>query len=194
MDSGSPSTPETLVTTGEGVQNLHRDVFYIPDPTLAFLGLSINTSAFSFFEYQALSVARVFARKAILPSTHRMRELNASIAREKGGSRFVHLLGKEGERKYVRETVEWLNRDAERFGGDAIEGHTEEWLKASDTVLPRIAAKYGVDLQDIVTEDGLIREVTRARLGDSRENVLPPVVARPLLPADSVAQPVRIAV
>jgi hypothetical protein len=60
-----------------------------------------------------------------------------------GIGRFTHFLGKEGERRYVRETVEWINRDAAESGAALIEGHTKEWLAASDAIGDLIAAKYG---------------------------------------------------
>lgn len=72
--SGSrPDVDRVLVTNGESVRNLYRDVFYIPDPALTFLGLSVNTSAFSFFEYQSISVARVLSGQAFLPDEKTMR-------------------------------------------------------------------------------------------------------------------------
>lgn len=120
--------------------------------------------------------------------------INAEAVREKGSGRFIHLLGKEGERKYVRETVEWINRDAERFGGEAIEGHTEEWLKSSDTVLPRIAAKYGVDVQAILTENGSIREVSKSVLQKDREDVPSPRSTWGAPLANPAFRPVEIAV
>jgi hypothetical protein len=70
QDPGSSAAvgdEELLITSGEHVRNLYRDVFYVPDPTLSFLGLSVNTSAFSFFEYQGIAVARVFSGQAWLP-------------------------------------------------------------------------------------------------------------------------------
>jgi hypothetical protein len=58
QDPGSSAAvgdEELLITSGEHVRNLYRDVFYV------------NTSAFSFFEYQGIAVARVFSGQAWLP-------------------------------------------------------------------------------------------------------------------------------
>ncbi|OXG54155.1 dimethylaniline monooxygenase [Cryptococcus neoformans] len=138
-------TVTPIVTNGDGVLNVYRDVFYIPDPTLTFLGLSVNTSAFSFFEYQALSIARVFAGTARLPNESSRWKAYRNLVREKGEGKFSHLLGKDGERSYVRETVQWLNRDAEWSGASKVEGHTAEWLAESDKIPFLIAAKFGLD-------------------------------------------------
>ncbi|WWC67381.1 uncharacterized protein I206_101289 [Kwoniella pini CBS 10737] len=133
-----------LVSDGSGVLNLWRDVFYIPDPTLTFIGLSVNTSAFSFFEYQSISIARVLAGKARIPIEAKRWADYAELVNEKGEGKFSHLLNRDGERKYVKETVEWLNRDAEWSGSESIEGHTPEWIAESDKMQELLAMKYGV--------------------------------------------------
>ncbi|GFZ50283.1 hypothetical protein JCM24511_08039 [Saitozyma sp. JCM 24511] len=134
---------ELLITSGEHVRNLYRDVFYVPDPTLSFLGLSVNTSAFSFFEYQGIAVARVFSGQAWLPDLAGRRQALAAHEAVMGDGKFTHFLGKEGERRYVRETVEWVNRHALENGAKPVEGHSEEWLAASDQIAELITKKYG---------------------------------------------------
>jgi cation diffusion facilitator CzcD-associated flavoprotein CzcO len=141
---GAPNTPTTLVTDGRGVYNLYRDVFYIPDPTLAFVGLSVNTSAFSFFEYQSLCVARVFSGTARLPDERGRRKEYAAWIAERGEGKFSHLMGAAREQTYVREVVEWLNRDAAWSGATPVEGHSEAWLAAASAWKARLAPAYGV--------------------------------------------------
>ncbi|WWC57473.1 uncharacterized protein I303_100005 [Kwoniella dejecticola CBS 10117] len=135
---------EPLVECGDQVLNLYRDVFYIPDPTLTFIGISVNTSSFSFFEYQSISIARVFTGTARLPSQKRQREALAEVVAKKGKGKFRHFMGQEGERAYVKSTVEWLNEDAKWSGAPTVEGHSAEWLHESDQIETKIAAKYGV--------------------------------------------------
>jgi hypothetical protein len=147
--SASPPPEDALVTAGDQVLNLYRDVFYIPDPTLTFIGLSVNTSAFSFFEYQSISVARVWSQQARLPTQEAQREALAAVVASKGDGKFRHFMGKDGEREYVRETVEWINRDAKDTGATEVEGHSEQWLWESDQTLVKIAARYGVDPADL---------------------------------------------
>jgi hypothetical protein len=146
------------------VLNLYRDVFYIPDPTLSFLGVSVNTSAFSFFEYQSISIARVYSSLARLPNEARRWEAYNRMIREKGEGKFSHFLGKEGERNYVKETVAWLNKDAEWSGADRVEGHDAEWLKASDNILASISSKYGL------TEE--VWKTIRAGKGDDLAGII----------------------
>jgi ACS family pantothenate transporter-like MFS transporter len=50
-----------LVTDGTQVHNLHKVIFYIPDPTLAFVGLRFYTFTHSVFDLQAITVAHVLS-------------------------------------------------------------------------------------------------------------------------------------
>ncbi|KXJ96473.1 hypothetical protein Micbo1qcDRAFT_114077, partial [Microdochium bolleyi] len=67
---------DEIVVTRDGLltHNLHRDIWYIPDPSLAFVGVVFHTSTFSMFDFQAAVVARVLAGFAQLPAREEMRE------------------------------------------------------------------------------------------------------------------------
>lgn len=138
-----------LITDGGNVRNLYRDVFYNPDPTLTFLGISINTATFSFFEYQALSITRVFSGQAHLPNETDRREEVRLREKERGSGKFLHLLGKEGDLAYVKETVQWLNEDGKELGGEPIEGRSPEWLAVSDQMLAKLTERHGISLADL---------------------------------------------
>ncbi|KAK8844850.1 hypothetical protein IAR55_006700 [Kwoniella newhampshirensis] len=152
--SSRPAALTPLVTDGSGVLNLYRDVFYIPDPTLTFLGLSVNTSAFSFFEYQSISIARVFAGKARLPDEAGRWKAYASLVREKGEGKFSHLLNRDGERTYVKDTVEWINSEAKVFGAEPIAGHSPEWLAESEKIQQLIAERYNLQPEQLAAIRG----------------------------------------
>ncbi|KAK5996397.1 Flavin-containing monooxygenase ustF2 [Cladobotryum mycophilum] len=124
--------PRTLVTReGNMTHNLHRDMFYIEDPTLAFIGVPYHNATFSLFDFQAQVVARVLAGKAQLPSRDEMRNEYEKRIEEKGVGRLFHSMIEEGaEQSYVQELVDWVNKDAERHGLEPMKGHTEPWLKA----------------------------------------------------------------
>ena len=61
-----------LVTDGTQVHNIHKDIFYIPDPTLAFVGVPFHIATFTFSEYQAIAVAAAFSGRAWVPSKEAM--------------------------------------------------------------------------------------------------------------------------
>lgn len=123
--------PEVLVTSeGEMAHNLHKDIFYIPDPTLVFVGVPYHVATFSLFDFQSQIVSRVFAGKALLPSDEEMRKEYHQRVLQKGAGRSFHSLrGYNDEVRYVKDLVDWANRDAERLGIDHIEGHSEQWLE-----------------------------------------------------------------
>ena len=115
-----------LVTDGTQVHNLHKDIFYIPDPTLAFVGVPYYTATFTLFEFQAIVVANVFAGIAELPSNSDMRDEYTRKIKEKGSGKRFHSL-KDVEEFYVLELLEWINAFREKHGLAAIEGHSDHW-------------------------------------------------------------------
>jgi cation diffusion facilitator CzcD-associated flavoprotein CzcO len=140
-----------LVTDGTQVHNLHKDIFYIPDPTLAFVGTSYYVATMSFFEFQAIAVAAVFSGRAKLPSEEEMREEYRAKVVNKGYGRAFHALhGIEAET--VRELVEWINADAELSGAPKIQGHSDEWIKEDEVKLEKLRKRFAQKQQDNGTE------------------------------------------
>ena len=118
-----------LVTDGTQVHNLYKDIFYIPDPTLAFIGKPYFTATFTLFEFQAIALAAVYAGLVDMPSVEEMRvEYEERVHRKGVGKSFHSLRGEEVE--YVRELVEWVNSRSEERQFEPIQGHTKEWLEA----------------------------------------------------------------
>jgi hypothetical protein len=127
----------TLVTDGSQAHNLHKDIFYIPDPTLAFVGIPFFTCTFTFFELQAIVVSKVFSGQAWLPSEAEMRkEYNEKVQQKGYGKAFHTLLG--AEVPHVAGLVEWVNSQAPMTGGEKMEGHTEAFLNAYPSLLARL--------------------------------------------------------
>ncbi|KAL2061864.1 hypothetical protein VTL71DRAFT_7242 [Oculimacula yallundae] len=119
-----------LVTDGTQIHNLHKDIFYIPDPTLTFVGIPFYTATFTLFEYQAIAVAAVFAGFAQTPSEAEMRAEYAEKLKTKGCGRTFHsLMGAQVE--YVNSLVDWVNSQADTTGGAKFEGHSQEWIDES---------------------------------------------------------------
>ncbi|KAF9884736.1 hypothetical protein FE257_001298 [Aspergillus nanangensis] len=129
-----------LVTDGMQVHNLHKDIFYIPDPTLAFIGVPYYTATFSLFEFQAIALAAVFSEVAPLPTDMRSEYLDK--VRRIGYGRNFHSL-KDGEEAYVRDLMEWVNVSRRRYGLALIEGHTPAWHRAKAAQRERIKAFFG---------------------------------------------------
>ncbi len=128
--SAEEAGPNTLVSAdGEMVHNLYKDMFYIGDPTLAFVGVPYHTATFSLFDFQAQVVSRVLSGKARLPDDASMRRDYAARVKAKGLGRAFHSLRGAGlEIEYVADLVGWMNRDAAKLGVAPMQGHTAEWI------------------------------------------------------------------
>ena len=131
-----------LVTDGTQVHNLHKDIFYIPDPSLIFIGIPFFTATFTLFEFQAIAVAAVLSGKALLPSAEDMQREYEQRLRMKGTGKMFHSL-KDREVDYVNELVDWVNRDGKRVGAASVEGHTEAWHEANVERLERLRDIFG---------------------------------------------------
>ncbi|KAH7079526.1 dimethylaniline monooxygenase [Paraphoma chrysanthemicola] len=138
---------ELLVTDGSQFHNLHKDIFYINDPSLVFVGVPFFTATFTLFEFQAMVVAIVLSGQAKLPSRAAMRDEYAERVKVKGyGKAFHSLRDREGE--YVKELLEWVNRDLEDAGKHRLEGHTKQWHAAREEQLERIKALFAAPTTD----------------------------------------------
>ena len=128
--SAQDANEELLVTSGQQTHNLHKDIWYIPDPTLAFVGVPYHVATFSCFEFQATALAAVFAGRASLPSRAEMRQEYVDRVRRKGAGRFFHSLKKRGDEiGYVNELVELVNGH-QPVSAPIMIGHSSRWHKA----------------------------------------------------------------
>ncbi|KAI0115789.1 hypothetical protein GGR51DRAFT_502121 [Nemania sp. FL0031] len=124
---------EKIVITADGytTHNLHKDIFYIPDPTLVFIGVSQLVSTFSLFDFQAKVMAKVLAGRVRLPAESAMKaEQRDRKARFQPGDRFHALL--LGEQVYIAEVLTWVNASLTEFGLAPMKGMDAEWLRAYD--------------------------------------------------------------
>ncbi|KAL3478541.1 major facilitator superfamily domain-containing protein [Aspergillus californicus] len=142
-DSLSPeeADDEIIVTNGNQAHNLHKDIFYIPDPTLAFVGVPFYTATFTLFEFQAIVVANTFAGNANLPSEKIMRHEYSNKVKEKGHGKRFHSL-KDVEEQYVNDLLAWINPSRIERGLAPIEGHTETWKTAKEAQGERLKAFF----------------------------------------------------
>jgi Flavin-binding monooxygenase-like len=134
-DSATPeqANETVLITDGTQIHNLHKDIFYIPDPTLAVVGIPFYTATFTFFEFQAIAVAAVFSGRAWVPSGEAMKAEYKERVKQKGSGRAIHDL-KGTSVQYVEELVDWLNSQAEVTGAEKVEGYSKEWQEESKLI------------------------------------------------------------
>ncbi|KAG4027285.1 hypothetical protein MFRU_031g00340 [Monilinia fructicola] len=168
--SPAEANETVLVTDGTQLHNLHKDIFYIPDPTLAFVGTAYYVSTFSLFEFQAIAVAAVFSGRAQLPSEEAMREEYILRVKEKGFGRAFHALNEGREPKYVRELVAWINSDAELNGWPKVQGHSEAWLKEDEIKMGKLRERFEKRKQEQEEKEAAIPEIYDLRSQGSLPN------------------------
>lgn len=136
-----------IVTDGTMAHNLHKDIFYIPDPTLAFVGVPYYTATFTLFEFQAIVVAAVFSGVVQIPTESSMREEYTERVQQHGAGREFNSL-KDKEEIYVQDILRWINSDRAGQGLPPIEGHTDAWLKAKEKQKERFRLRFAGNGQD----------------------------------------------
>ena len=132
---------KVLVTDGTMFHNLHKDIFYISDPSLAFVGVPFFTATFTLFEFQAMVLAKVWAGLAELPSEQEMRKEYNDRINKKGYGKAFHSL-KDKEEEYVNELLAWVNLDLAKHGKPVLSGHSEQWKVAREEQVQRFKALF----------------------------------------------------
>ncbi|KAK6828547.1 hypothetical protein PG987_011888 [Apiospora arundinis] len=122
---------DQVIITSDGcvTHNLHKDVFYLADPTLAFVGVQYHISTFSLFDFQGEVVARVFSGRAELPAEAAMRReyglRRDKMALHNSSKEFHSLWGTETD--YIDTILGWVNQEAARLGHEAMKGVDDRW-------------------------------------------------------------------
>ncbi|CAO3632496.1 unnamed protein product [Mucor fragilis] len=134
-----------LVKDGTQVYNLHKDIFYIPNPTLSFVGIPFHIATFSLFEFQSYAIARVYADAAKLPTEESMRLEWQERLLQKGGGREFHALGSELELAYIKDITTWVNRDGKSLGKPVVEEHNQAWIDVKDQSLTALKKALNIE-------------------------------------------------
>ncbi|KAH6645436.1 FAD dependent oxidoreductase [Truncatella angustata] len=139
---------ETVIITSDGrtAHNLHEDIFYIPDPTLAFMGITHFASTFSMYDFQAQVLAAVFAERVALPSKAAMRaEQRRRKSRVLPGTLLnsIFLL----DDFVIHRMLHWVNKDLVARGIEALQGPDHWWWEAFKTERENARPLLGI-LQD----------------------------------------------
>ncbi len=136
-----------LSPTGARVENLYQHIFYIPSPSLTFIGLPSKIIPFRTFEAQAAVIARVWAGRLSLPPEGEMWEWERELVKKRGGGRAFHVLPYPTDFEYHDSLVEWAGRAEGEGGGEGQgRGKTERkwdereyWARGR---FPAIKAKF----------------------------------------------------
>ena len=103
----------SLLTTGKGVHNLYKHLFYIPDPTIVFPALPMSVSPLPVSDAQSAVVAAVWANALKLPPRAEMEQWSANLESEKGGD-VLHRFPSGADGVYLNEFHEWAAQATEK--------------------------------------------------------------------------------
>ena len=146
------SLESKLITTGERVHNTYEHLFYIDNPTIAFIGLPVKIVPFRLDEAQAAVVARLWAGRLELPSTQEMRRWEEGVIAERGAGKAFHDLSFSKEFEYHDELVNWATRASGRGGKMPMRWSAKErWAREWIPSIKRAFADKGDARHDIKT-------------------------------------------
>ena len=141
-----------IISTGERVQHLYKQMFYIDDPTIAFLGLPSKVVPFRTIEGQAAIIARVWAGRLELPSKLEMSNWEEAIIAERGVGKAFHVLLFPKDFEYHNDLVDWAARATGQGGKLPMRWSAQEfWERERFPDVKRAFADKGRARHDIKT-------------------------------------------
>lgn len=151
----SSISPE-LISTGERVQNLYKHLFYIPNPTLAFVGLPSKIIPFRTVESQSAVVARVWSRRIHLPSRLEMRKWEERLIAERGSRKPFHVLPFPQDFEYHNDLVAWASSAQGSRGRVPLKWTEKEtWLRERFPAIKKAFADKGEKRHAVKTVEEL---------------------------------------
>lgn len=146
------SLESKLISTGERVQHLYKHLFYIDDPTIAFIGLPSKIIPFRTDEGQGAVVARVWAGRLELPSALKMSKWEEDAIAERGTGKAFHVLSFPQDFEYHNELVDWAMRATGRGGKMPTRWSAKErWARERFPAIKKAFADKGEARHDIKT-------------------------------------------
>ena len=148
-----------VISTGMRVENLYQHIFYIPEPSLAFLGLPSKIVPFRTFEGQAAVISRIWSGRSALPSIQEMKDWEEHLVKEKGAGKAFHVLDFPMDFEYHNEMVEWAQRAEDEGAGrgkiSAKWNERETWARGRFPAVKRKFVERGQARRDVRTMEEL---------------------------------------
>lgn len=124
LEAFNAKAPKQVLDTEryERIKNLYKFIFYIPDPSLAFVGLNTQVVPMPFVESQGAVIARVWSGRLKLPSTEDMLADEQRVIASKGTGPGFLFMGYPTDVQYMHELNDWAEQApengflAERWG------------------------------------------------------------------------------
>ncbi|KAL8915901.1 MAG: hypothetical protein Q9172_006576 [Xanthocarpia lactea] len=135
----------SLIVSGERVENVYQHIFYIDDPSIAFVGLPFKVIPFRTWEGQAAIVARVWSGRLKLPPKQAMRRWESDRIADRGAERKFHELGKLEDFRYHNDLVDWALQATARVGDKIPRKWSERdaWVRRNIPAIKKAFAERG---------------------------------------------------
>ena len=151
------SLSPNVISTGSRVQHLYKHIWYIPDPTLVFVGLPYKIIPFRTAEGQVAVISRVWSHRLDLPSEMRMRKWEEARIAESGAGKSFHVLPVPTDLEYYNEMVAWAS-DARWKPNDKLPPPwtgKDKWLREKFPMIKRAFADRGEERYQVRTVEDL---------------------------------------
>lgn len=151
-----PSLEPKIISTGERVQHLYKHLFYIDDPTIAFIGIPSKIIPFRTVEGQGAVVARVWAGRLQLPSKLDMSKWEEQVIAEHGAGKAFHVLSFPEDFEYHNELVDWATHATGQGGKLPMRWSAKEtWARERFPAIKKAFADKGAARHSIKTLEEL---------------------------------------
>ena len=146
-----------LISTGDRVQGLYKHIWYIPDPTLVFVGIPYKIIPFRTVQGQAAAIARVWAHRLDLPSEIEMCRWEESRIAECGTGKKFHTFQVPEDFKYHNEMMQWASCAQENANGVLPPIWTEKdtWTRTRFAAIKKAFADKGEERCKVRTVEEL---------------------------------------
>ncbi|VVT57654.1 uncharacterized protein SAPINGB_P005803 [Magnusiomyces paraingens] len=110
MEPGNPDS--VLQSTGERLHRVYENIFYIPDPSLSFVGVPKQIIPFPLAELESAVIARVYSGRLALPSVEEMLEKEKETEEKvDGNSARFHSYSFPHDVEHYRKLEQWVREE-----------------------------------------------------------------------------------
>lgn len=142
-----------VVTDGSIAHHLYHHMLYIPDPTMAFIGIPQRIVPFPIAEAQTAWVARLWAGRLPLASQSHMRDWEAQTLKSHGQGKTLHVLAFPKDQEYINmlygQSMAVEKRAGLENGGQGKEppfwGEEKGWTRERFPLIKLASRKLGDD-------------------------------------------------
>jgi cation diffusion facilitator CzcD-associated flavoprotein CzcO len=137
----SPQAPD-----GARTQHVYQHLFFIPNPTLAFINLAHKVIPFHVAESQAAAVARVWSNRISLPSQAEMEHWEAEEIATKGAGRQFHAMNYPLDADYINGMHAWCLLAEPRMRDEKLPpfwGPRQKWIRERFQAIKKAYADRG---------------------------------------------------